>query len=680
MATPKFRISLSSILKLSLQKATTLPAVWVALFSFWLVLFGSVSVGISQDHHAYVSPGSEEGESADEEEFAESQDATPVLKENPPKEPQLQSNFAAQVAAGKSFVSQLDARVGRINRVFHRVLFYDFGTSRLSQFGAAKIERQSAKDYFGAQHNELFKTQVPSALTNFNDRYQRVPSDIYEAQEALTEAGLVLPAAPTGTTYEYDSSTSEFFVVPQGAGIPFIVAWLFLGGSFLTLRMRLISVRGLIHALAILCGKYDDSKKLGQLSHFRAFTTSLASSVGLGAISGVAVAVCLGGPGAAFWIMVCGLLAMSTKFTECTLGQIYRRVSSDGVVLGGPMRYLKNGFRLRKFIGFSMAPFGTLLAWLFAGICICVSLTAGNTFQVSQSLGSLQTVKELEFLRSEPWIFGVFMMLAVGLVLAGGARMLGRVTAWLAPLMCLIYIAACGWVIYQHSANLEPAFKAIFADALNREAFFSGSFVGVMIVGLTRASLTTDAGLGTASIAHAVARTDEPIREGILSMLEPLIVTVIISLLTALVIGVTGFASTPEGQTLSASEQGTAVMMTALSKGMPVGFTYCLHAATFLFAFSTCITWAYFGERCFVSLFGESFSKLYLLVFVAFTFLGSVLSAANIMQFSLLLMLTLAIPNLIGVLLLNGVVLDELDDYWQHYRSRKKGQDKSIAV
>jgi AGCS family alanine or glycine:cation symporter len=318
-----------------------------------------------------------------------------------------------------------------------------------------------------------------------------------------------------------------------------------------------------------------------------------------------------------------------------------------------------------------MAPFGTVLSWLFAAICICVSLTAGNTFQVSQSLGSLQTVKGLEFLRVDPWIFGVFMVVAIALVILGGVRMLGTVTGLIAPLMCLIYIGACGWIIAQNSANIEAAFKAIFVEAFEPRALLSGGFIGVMIIGMTRASLSNDAGLGTASIAHAAARTDEPVREGFVSLLEPLVVTVLMCLLTAMALGVTGIAVTPQGQALAAQEQGTALILSALSNGMPDWFVYALQAAMFLFAYSTCITWAYFGERCFVYLFGDSFSHLYRLLFIAFTFLGSIISAINVMQFSLLLMLTLAIPNLLGVLLLNSVVVEELDDYWQHYRSRK---------
>ncbi len=679
----KLHISLSSIVNSFVQKATMRAAMESACLSFLLIFVNSFPVSrchaIDALHGVPSACDNAPNPVGHDEKLPE-----PCLIDPPPPAESVQpslfrSNFDLQVATGNSFINQLDAHVGRINSVFSRVLFYDFGTSRLEQFGAAEIERQPARMYFSELHSELFNALIPLAFSNFSDRYDRKPADLYEAKSVLSEAGLSLPPVPEGVGYVYDATTNEFMVEPRGVGVPFITAWLLFGGAFLTLRMKLINFRGIFHALALVSGGYDSSSKIGQLTHFQSFATSLASTVGLGAVSGVAIAVCVGGPGAAFWIMVCGFLAMSTKFTECTLGQIYRRVSSDGAVLGGPMRYLKAGFKIRKFVGFSMAPFGTLLSWLFAALCVCVSLTAGNTFQVSQSLGSLQTVKGLEFLKSDSWIYGVFMMVAVTLVMLGGVRFLGRVTSWLAPLMCLVYLGACGWIISQNSANLETAFKAIFIEAFEPKALLSGGIIGVMIIGLTRASLTTDAGLGTASIVHAAARTDEPVREGIVSLLEPLIVTVLMCLLTALAIGVTGVAATAEGQALAAKEQGTAVILSALSKGMPEWFTYSLQAAMFLFAFSTCITWAYFGERCFVSLVGDSFSKLYMLVFVIFTFLGSVLSAANIMQFSLLLMLTLSIPNLIGVLLLNNVVLEELDDYWRHHRTHKRNRNKSLA-
>ncbi len=377
--------------------------------------------------------------------------------------------------------------------------------------------------------------------------------------------------------------------------------------------------------------------------------------------------------------MVCGLLAMSTKFTECVLGQIYRRANSEGVVLGGPMRYLRQGFRLRKLIGFSMAPFGMLLSWTFAILCICVSLTAGNAFQVSQALGGLQHLKEFEPLNNSPWIFGVGMMVAVAVVVLGGIRLLGTVSAWLSPLACVIYAGACGWVIAQHSANLEAAFQAIFTEAFEPTSLVSGGFIGVLLIGLSRASLSSDAGLGTSSIIHSATRTDEPVREGLVAMLEPFIVTVCLTLLTALAMGVTGVAATPDGQELAASEKGTALVLKALTDGSPEWFALALQGVLLVFAYSTCITWAYFGERCFVGLLGESFSYLYKFIFIAFTFLGSVVSAVHLMQFSYLLMLTMAIPNLIGVVLLSGVAVEELDDYWHHYRNRGRNRTRSLA-
>lgn len=581
---------------------------------------------------------------------------------------QSRNEHDLQFEASK-FIAQVDTQFESINRIFSSVLFYDFGMHRLTQFGAADIRRQPANQYFGFESGDVFITQIPSAMADYKDRYGRTPESLHDAYEAIAAAGVALPPTPTGVAYAFDAATQEFMVEARGTGVPFIAAWLLLGGVFLTARMHFINLRGILHAFALLSGKYDDATKHGQLTHYRSFTASFASTVGLGATGGVAVAVCAGGPGAAFWIMVCGLLGMSTKFTECVLGQIYRRVSADGVVLGGPMHYLKAGFKLRKFLGLSMAPFGTLLSWTFAVICVCVSVIAGNALPISQSLGSLQTIKGLEFLQVYPWIYGAFMVLCVAAVVFGGIKSLGRVTGFVSPLMCLTYIGACGYVIAMNFENAEAALKSIFVEAFQPQALFAGSLVGVMIIGVTHASLNTDAGRGTASIIHAAAQTDEPVREGLISMLEPFVVSVLMCLLTALALGVTGVASTVEGQALASKDQGTALVLSALTKGLPAWFSYLLHAIIVLFTFTSCVTWAYFGERCFVYLLGGSCSRLYNCIFILFTFLGSVVSAANVMQFSLLLTLTLAIPNLIGVLLLNTTVREELDDYWQHYRT-----------
>ena len=291
-------------MKLFAQKADRLAVSGSVLVSFSLICLVTASVGISQEtglQSVSLSNVTTVDELIEKDRVVHCE----VEQENPkPAEtspPSLfRHKFASQIQLFNNVVSHLDSQIGRINSLLAKVLFYDFGTSEMTQFGAADIPRQAAKEYFGDQQCDFFATQIPAVLSNFHDRYERMPFDLSEAKAALVEAGLKLPEVPMGIAYAYDNVNGEFMVEPHGLGIPFIAAWLLLGGAFLTLRMRLINLRGLFHALALISGKYDSSNKIGQLNHFRTFTTSLASTVGLGAISGVAIAVCIGGPGGRF--------------------------------------------------------------------------------------------------------------------------------------------------------------------------------------------------------------------------------------------------------------------------------------------------------------------------------------------------------------------------------------------
>jgi len=597
----------------------------------------------------------------------------------------IYKNVDLQFVKFKDFVAQFDASLAEVNQVFSAILFYDFGTSKLAAFTPTKITSQFAVDHFqnfdiskedGAKD---FESQIQSAFNDFSSNHPTAPSNLDEAMAALTNAGLALPPAPLGMAYAFSADEQALMLEPRAKGIPFIVAWLVLGSLLLTLRTKLINVRGVFHALALACGKYADSSLLGEISNVRAFYTSLASSVGLGAISSVAIAVGIGGPGAAFWIMVCCILAMATKFTECSLSQCYRNVNQNGTVLGGPMRYMHLGFKFKRVLGCSMVPLGKFLGFCFAIICVCVALFVGSAFQVSQSLAGLQTVRGLERLVSEPWIYGAVMAGLVSLVVFGSIRWLARVAMLLTPLMLLIFAAACLSIIGANWSEAEIAFRAIFAEAFEPQAAIAGGLLGVMLVGLSHFSMSTDAGLGTAAIVHSAARCDEPTREGILAMLEPLIVGVVFGLLTAMTIGVSGVATSSEGQELIASGKGTALLLSAFSTAIPEWLVYILHAAFFLFAFTTCITWGYFGERCIVHLLGPFSSVPFKVVFVLFTFLGSILTATNLMTFSHLLLLTLAIPNMIALFLLHGIVVEELDDYSARLRAGKMKRKKPGA-
>ncbi len=577
----------------------------------------------------------------------------------------------------KDKIAKFDVSLANINQVFAEVLFYDFGTSKLAAFAPKRISLQAAKEYLNECDQadcfdvDKFEVQLRSALTDYRLSNNKSAANLSEATSALTVAGLQLPPAPRGMVYVFDANEQSLLLEPPAIGIPFIVAWLVIGSVLLTLRMKLINLRGILHAVALAFGKYANSQYFGELSHVRALYTSLSSSAGLGAISSTAIAVGIAGPGAAFWIMICSFLAMATKFTECSLSQSYRCFNSEGSVLGGPMRYMHQGFTHKRIFGCSLIPLGQVLGFCFALLCVCVALIFGSAFQVSQALAGLQTVGGLERLVSEPWIFGAVMAALVSLVVFGSVRWLGRVAVLLTPFAILTFAAACLMIIGANWADAEVAFRAIFAEAFEPQAAVAGGLFGVMLVGLSQAPLAADAGLGTTAIVHAAAQCDEPTREGVIAMLEPLIVGVVLGLLTAMTLGVSGVANGTEGQILVAGGKGTALLLSAVPSNAPEWVAYMLHAAFALFAFSACIAWGYFGERCIVHLLGSMASIPFKLVFVLFTFLGSVLTVNNLMTFSQLLLLTLAIPNMIALVLLHGIVVEELDDYWKRLRAGK---------
>jgi AGCS family alanine or glycine:cation symporter len=446
----------------------------------------------------------------------------------------------------------------------------------------------------------------------------------------------------------------------DAATLPFIVLWLVVAAVFLTLRMRFVNVTGFRHALAVVTGRYTDPSEPGDVSHFQALSTALSATVGLGNIAGVAIAITIGGPGATFWMIVAGLIGMTTKFTECTLGQMYRDVGPDGHVLGGPVRYLEHGFAER-----GMPGLGRGLAVFFAILCIGGSFAGGNAFQVNQSMNAVQ--ETIPFLADAPWAYGLVMTALVGIVIVGGIRRIGNVTDKLMPFMAAIYLAAALTVIFTNLSLVPGALVAIVTEAFAPQAAYGG-FIGVLVTGFQRAAFSNEAGAGSASIAHSAARTSMPIREGFVALLEPFIDTVVICTMTALVINITGAYSNPAYADLITGAQGAALTSRAFSEYI-TWFPYVLSLAVFLFALSTMISWSYYGERCTVWLFGHGASNYYKAAFLLFTFLGSIVTAVNVLSFGDLMILGMALPNLVGVYLLHGKVRDTLQDYWRRLRA-----------
>jgi len=442
--------------------------------------------------------------------------------------------------------------------------------------------------------------------------------------------------------------------------LPFIVVWLIFGSVFFTFRMGFINIRAFSHAIRCVRGRYENTNDVGETSHFQALTTALSATVGLGNIAGVAIAIGIGGPGATFWIIIAGFFGMTAKFTECTLAQMYREVRHDGHIMGGAMEYLSKGLAEMGW-----GKLGKTLAVLFCILCIGGSFGGGNAFQVSQSLGILQ--QSFPILNSSPWIYGIIMMALVGAVILGGITRIAHVTQAVVPTMCGIYVAACLWIILTNALEVPVAFDLIIRGAFSLDAGLGG-LIGVLIIGFQRAAFSNEAGIGSAAIAHSTAKTKYPVREGIVSLLEPFIDTIVICTMTALVIIITGVYNSPETAELVANKQGAALTSAAFGSVIswfPIILTICVT----LFAYSTMLAWSYYGERCWSYLFGDRSSIIYKLLFLLFIFLGAVTSAPNVLDFSDLLLLSMAFPNIIGLYFLHGKVKEALRDYMKNLNS-----------
>jgi AGCS family alanine or glycine:cation symporter len=436
--------------------------------------------------------------------------------------------------------------------------------------------------------------------------------------------------------------------------LPLAVAWLVAGALFFTLRLKFINFRAFGHAIQIVRGKYSQSSDPGDVSHFQALATALSATVGLGNIAGVAIAVSLGGPGATFWMIIAGFLGMTTKLVECTLGVMYREKRSDGKFMGGPMEYLSRGFAEKGW-----PRLGMVLAVIFSVLCIGGSFGGGNAFQVSQSLSALKGT--IPFLAHYPWVYGLLITFFAGLVILGGIKRIAKTAEKIVPLMCAVYLLGAFYVILHYIDQVPAALGRIVSEAFTPQAGYGG-FIGVLVMGFRRAAFSNEAGVGSAAIAHSCARTDIPIREGFVALLEPFIDTVVICTMTALVVILAGAYNSPAAADLIAKNQGAALTSMAFAS-VVYWFPYLLSVAVVLFAFSTMISWSYYGERCWAFLFGEKYSIYYKILFLAAAFLGSVTSAVNVLEFSDLMILAMAFPNLIGLYVLGPKVKKAIEEY-----------------
>jgi len=446
---------------------------------------------------------------------------------------------------------------------------------------------------------------------------------------------------------------------PGDVKLPFVVAWLVIGALFFTLRFGFINLRGFKHAIDCVRGAYTHPDDEGEISHFQALSAALSATVGLGNIAGVAVAIGVGGPGATFWMVLAGFLGMSSKFAECTLGQKYRVAREDGHVSGGPMHYLSDGL---AELGGVARTLGVVLAPVFALMCIGASFGGGNMFQANQSYAQIATVLELDAEGMGAGIYGVVLAVLVGVVIIGGIRRIGQVAGLLVPMMCGVYVV-CGLVILGMNAGEIPhAFSVILAGAFTPEGI-QGGVVGVLVQGFQRAAFSNEAGVGSASIAHSAASTNEPVREGMVALLEPFIDTIVVCTMTALVVVVTGAY-------LPSNEAGTGIAMTSWAFAKVFSwFPTVLSFTAVLFAFSTMISWSYYGEQCWALLFGTRSILVYKILFLIFVWIGSVFPLDTVIQFSDGVLLGMAVPNILGVVLLSGKIRADLDSYQRRLAS-----------
>ena len=456
------------------------------------------------------------------------------------------------------------------------------------------------------------------------------------------------------------SAMASVLFADLGTKIPLIIWVLVLGGIYYSFYFGWISLRGFRHAIDVLRGRYDDPNDPGEISHFQALTSALSATIGLGNIAGVAIAVSLGGPGAVFWMLLTALFGMSSKLASCTLAVMYRKIHPDGRISGGPMYYLEHGLASK-----GLKSLGRVFAILFAIFTIGGSIGGGNMFQVNQTVEILSTVSPA--VGDYNWAFGLLFALLVSLVIIGGIKRIGRVTSRIVPFMCLLYVVASLVIILSHLAEVPAMIATIFREAFSPQALYGG-FLGVLIVGVKRAAFSNEAGLGSAAFAHAAARTNEPAREGMVAMIGPFIDTIVICLMTALVCMITGVYTDPQFQASEGFIVGAKMTAAAFDSFLP-GTRYVLAVGVMLFAFSTMISWSYYGERAWEYLFGSHLNLIYRGLFVVFVVFGSVVTLKNVLNFTDMLILSMAFPNIIGGVILSPQIKACLQEYWDRLKS-----------
>ena len=511
----------------------------------------------------------------------------------------------------------------------------------------------------------------------------------------LSLFSLMLPAlsfAQESTSEKIDAVFSKytswfvdaiFYEIPfsDTFQLPWVLIVLVGGALYFTIYFKLINITGFWTAIKVVQGKYEDIEKHGvdhlygdtaeehdlpdtirdesahgEVSHFQALTAALSATVGLGNIAGVAVALSIGGPGATFWMILAGLLGMASKFAECTLGVKYRDVGEDGTVYGGPIYYLTKGLKEKNAKGL-----GKILAVLFAIFVIGGSFGGGNMFQANQAAAQFVDLFNLENDNAGLY-FGIIMAVLVAIVIIGGIKRIASVTEKIVPFMAGVYVLAALIILGANFSSIDDAFGLIFEGAFSGLGI-AGGLIGVMIQGIRRGAFSNEAGVGSAAIAHSAVRTKYPASEGIVALLEPFVDTVVICTMTALVIIITNYEA---GFLQYGTEitEGVEITATAFDTVIP-HFSIVLTVAVILFAFSTMISWSYYGMQGWMYLFGKSKTSdlAYKILFLIFVVVGASISLGSVIDFSDAMIFAMVVPNIIGVILLTPVVRKELNKY-----------------
>lgn len=484
-----------------------------------------------------------------------------------------------------------------------------------------------------------------------------------------------------------------FYAIPfsDSIQIPWVLIVLVLGAAYFSVYFKFINFTGFWTSINIVRGKYDDVDHAtadennvmtvdgdipdtiriegaeGEVSHFQALTAALSATVGLGNIAGVAIALSIGGPGATFWMILAGLLGMASKFTECTLGVKFREVDENGTVYGGPMYYLKKGLKARGFAGL-----GKVLAVLFAIMCIGGSFGGGNMFQANQAFVMFQSVTggADSFAAGYGFVFGAIMAVLVGIVIIGGIKSIAKVTDKIVPFMVGVYVLASLIILFINANMIFDAFGVILDGAFSGVGIAGGA-VGVLIQGFKRAAFSNEAGIGSASIAHSAVKTKYAASEGMVALLEPFIDTVLVCTMTALVIVITNM----DGSIMAygtAVGDGVAVTSNAFASSIP-WFPYVLAVAVILFAFSTMISWSYYGYQAWSFLFGRSKTTeyVYKALFCVFVVIGAAATLGAVIDFSDAMIFAMMVPNMVGLMFLTPVVRAELKRYMDAIKNKR---------